>query len=82
MYIVKVGYKSDVKGQLDGYTEVETEQQAIDLYTEVINKYPSFKAVVMKAEVQEMPTQILEDALLDKKEKIWVIVKNAGIRDW
>jgi hypothetical protein len=73
MFIVKASHNKDVPSfsrSYDGYTECQTEEQAIDIYTRMINLYPSsIDVCVFETKEIIMPSIIKENAIKQQKEE-------------
>lgn len=86
MYIIKAAHKGNAfMRSSDAYVEAETEDQAIEIYTKIINEYPhSVNVEVFKSEKVEMPSHILEESLKRKEEEDEVKLKmiELGINEY
>lgn len=79
MYILKVSQSKDIPAIFhsnDGYKEVETLQEAIELYTELTNKYPnSLDIKIFESKEIAVPDSIKEEAIKRRDKEIELLMK-------
>jgi len=70
MYILKATHKGSWFRSNDAYKEYNTEEQALEMYAEIVNQYPnSIEVEIFKSEKIELSTHILEEALKREEEE-------------